>query len=192
MSVTKSFQMIDNYIYLYHVDTFIVIPSFPDKISDSLNVTFNSSTPLSRSAPIYSYAGSGPRSLQINLHLHRDMMTQINYGVSNARIPIGDDYVDTLIRYIQAIALPAYGTSDKMVNPPLIAVRFGNDIFIKGVVRGGVTVTYETPILVGEKYAQVDIAFNVEEVDPFDAQGVMNSGSFRGIDTTLERNFWKS
>ena len=28
--------MIDNYIYLYHTDTFIVLPSFPENIQDSL------------------------------------------------------------------------------------------------------------------------------------------------------------
>lgn len=192
MAVSRVFNMIDNYIYLYHVDEFIVIPTFPDSISDTLSANFNSSTPLSRSAPIYSYASSGPRSLQVNLDLHRDMMTQINYGVSNATVAMGDDYIDTLIKYVQAVALPAYGTSDKMVNPPIVAVRFGNDIFIKGVVNGGVTVTYQTPILVGEKYAHVSVSFTVSEIDPFDAQSVMNSGSFRGIDTTLERNFWKS
>ena len=88
--------------------------------------------------------------------------------------------------------MPSYGSSEKMVNPPMVAVRFGNDIFIKGVVDGGVSITYSTPILVGEKYAHVQISFTVKEVDPFDATSVMQSGSFRGIDTTLERNFWKA
>ena len=104
MAVEKIFQMIDNYIYLYHVDEFIVIPTFPDSITDTLSANFNSSTPLSRSAPIYSYASSGPRTMQINLDLHRDMMTQINYGVSNATVAMGDDYIDTLIKYVQAFS----------------------------------------------------------------------------------------
>lgn len=187
----KVFNMIDNYVYLYHVDQFIVIPSFPDSLNDQMAVNYNKSTPMSRSAPIYSYSDSGPRSLQVNLDLHRDMMKQINWQVSNAKIATGDDYVDTLIKLVQAAALPAYGVSEKMVDPPMVAVRFGNDVFIKGVVTGSVGVTYQLPILDNNKYAHVSVSFNVEEVDPYDATTVLAAGSFRGIDTTLERNFWR-
>lgn len=192
MAGNGTFNMVDNYIYLYHVDQFIVIPTFPESITDTLSVNFNKSTPMSRSAPIYSYSDSGPRSLQINLDLHRDMMTQINYGVSNAKVEIGEDYVDTLIKQIQAAALPSYGASQKMVDPPMVAVRFGNDIFIKGVVTGGVSVTYALPLIEGNKYAHVSVSFTVEEVDPYDARTVMTAGSFRGLDSSLERNNWKT
>lgn len=188
----RVFNMIDNYVYLYHVDQFIVIPSFPDSLNDQMSVNYNKSTPMSRSAPIYSYSDSGPRSLQINLDLHRDMMKQINWQVSNAKLATGDDYVDTLIKLVQAAALPAYGVSEKMVDPPMVAVRFGNDVFIKGVITGSVGVTYQLPILDNNKYAHVSVSFNVEEVDPYDATTVLAAGSFRGIDTTLERNFWKA
>lgn len=191
MADKNVFRMIDNYVYLYHVDQFIVIPTFPDSLTDTMSVNYNKSTPMSRSAPIYSYSDSGPRSLQIQLDLHRDMMTQINYKVSNAKVEIGDDYVDTLIKQIQAAALPSYGASDKMVDPPMVAVRFGNDVFIKGVVTGNVSVTYALPLIAGNKYAHVSVAFNVEEVDPYDANTVMEAGSFRGLNTTLERGLWK-
>jgi len=191
MAVNHEFNMIDNYIYLYHVDQFIVLPTFPDSLQDRISVNFNKATPMSRSAPIYSYSDSGPRSIQVQLDLHRDMMTQINYGVSNATVQIGDDYVDTLIKQIQAAALPSYGASSKMVDPPIVAVRFGNDVFIKGVVVDGVSVTYALPIIAGNKYAHVSVAFTVEEIDPYDAKTVMSAGSFRGLDTTLERNAWK-
>lgn len=191
MANNKVFNMIDNYIYLYHIDKFIVIPTFPDTFTDQLNVNFNKSTPMSRSAPIYSYSDSGPRSVQIDLDLHRDMMTQINTGVSNYPVAIGDDYVDSIIKEVQAIALPAYNSSDKVVDPPMIAVRFGNDLFIKGVVSGGVGVTYELPILENDKYAHVKISFSVEEIEPYDAHSIISEGSYRGVDTTLERNVWK-
>ena len=192
MATSQIFRMIDNYIYLYHIDQFIVVPTFPDSLNDQIGVTYNSSTPMARSAPIYSYSHSGPRSLQINLDLHRDMMHQINYKVSNATIATGDDYVDTLIKLVQAAALPSYGASEKMVDPPMVAVRFGNDIFIKGVVTGSVGVTYQAPVLANEKYAHVSVSFTVEEVDPYDAQTVLAAGSFRGVDTTLERTFWRT
>lgn len=191
MENTKAFNMIENYIYLYHVKQFIIIPTFADTLTDNMSVNFNKSTPMSRSAPIYSYSDSGPRSIQIGLDLHRDLMTQINTGVSNATVAVGDDYIDTLIKQIQAAALPAYNASEKLVDPPMVAVRFGNDIFIKGIVSGGVSVTYALPILEGDKYAHVSISFTVEEVDPYSAQQVLTAGSFRGLDTTLERNLWR-
>ena len=186
-----NFVMIDNYVYLYHLQQFIIIPTFPESLTDTMSVNFNKSTPMSRSAPIYSYSDSGPRSIQIQLELHRNMMTDINYGVSNANVTLGDDYVDTLIKGLQACALPAYNSGDKMVDPPIVAVRFGDDIFIKGVVTGAVSVTYSLPILENNKYANVSISFTVEEIDPYDASSVMQAGSFRGLDTSLERNLWK-
>ena len=191
---SKVFNMIDNYIYLYHTDTLIAIPAYPESISDSTNTTFATSTPLSRSAPIYSYSNSGPRAFAVSLNLHRDMMNEINVNTSNLNLPdlAETDYVDTMIKQLQAIALPRYGAAEKMVDPPIIAVRFGNDIFCKGVVVGGVTTTYSGPILSTDKYAAVTVDFSINEIDPYDADSVMVSGSFRGLNTDLERRVFKS
>ena len=185
-----SYNMIENYIYMYHVQQFIVIPTYPESLTDNLSVEFASSTPMSRSAPIYSYSKSGPRQITIKLDLHRDLMTHVNKDVSNIPVSPGDDYVDTLIKQIQAIALPVYGATEKMVDPPIIACRFGNDIFIRGVVEGSVGVDYDLPIISGNKYAHVGVSFTVVEVDPYSAPQVMTSGSFRGFDASLERNVW--
>lgn len=188
------------YIFLHHVKNIkgtdgalILLPSYSDSVNDTISVSFAQSNPLSRSAPIYSYTGSGPRSIQVNFDLHRDMMWQLNYQQSN--LPInnvdGDDYVDIMAREIQAAALPTYSATEKMVNPPLISLRLGNDIFIKGIVNGSVGVTYGYPILANKKYATVKINFTVTEVTPFSADDVIRSGSFRGISTTLgDRNSW--
>lgn len=195
------FSMIDNYIYLYHTGTLIVIPTYPDSVHDSTSVDFSQTIPLQRSAPIYSYAKSGPRSMDIQLHFHRDLIGSIYYLGSTQDIAVGqnsvgpldDDYADIIIREIQAAALPNYGASEKMVNPPLIAIRFGTDIYCKGVVGGNVGVTYSGPILEGERYALLDIAFSINEVDPYDALSVMQVGSYRGLDTSLgdSRNTWR-
>ena len=190
--LNRIFTMIDNYIYLYHTDTFIIIPAYPDNFTDSMRVEFSTETPLMRSAPIFSYSSSGPRTIDVQITMHREMMQQINYGVSNAKVGIHDDYVDELIKQIQAAALPTYSASSKMVDPPIVAVRFGNEIFCKGVVSGDVRVTYDLPVLQNGKYAQVGLGFTIMEVDPYDALTVQQVGSFRGLDTTLERRLWKS
>lgn len=194
MPSLDKFDLITNYIYLYHIDKFIVLPTYPETIQDTLNSTFQQTNALARSAPIFTYSNSGPRSMQITLNLHRDLMTQINYGVSNINlneVDIGDDYIDTMIKQLQAIALPAYATAEKMVNPPMVALRFGNEIYVKGVVTSGITVTYGLPLLANDKYASVSVIFSVSEVDPYDANSVMVNGSFRGLNKTLERRLFK-
>lgn len=187
--------LVTNYIYLYHIDKFLLLPVYPDSVQDNLSSAFSETTPLSRSAPVYTYSHSGPRTIQVTLSLHRDMMTQLNYGNSNINlneVDVGDDYVDVLAKQIQAIALPRYSANTKMVNPPMVALRFGNEIYIKGIVNGGVSITYSGPILENNKYAQVMISFTISEVDPYDAESILSKGSFRGLNKTLERRIYKS
>lgn len=182
-------NLIANYIYLYHTEEFLVIPTYPEQITDSMQSTFGSQNALSRSAPIFSYSSSGPRTIQIGLNLHRDMLDDVNLNISNMKIEnLTDDYVDTLIKKLQSIALPRYLVGSKTVVPPMVAVRFGDEIFIKGVVSGGITVTYAKPIIIvngnESKYAQVTIGFTVSEVDPYDADSVSRLGGFRGLTRT--------
>lgn len=178
----RTFNLIDNYIYLFHTDEFVLIPTYPDSIQDSMRSSFSETNALSRSAPVFSYSNSGPRRVQVSLNLHRDMMEAMNYNTSNLVIEdLDDDYVDTLIKKLQSIALPKYSVTSKSVMPPMIAVRFGNEIFIKGVVNDTIAVTYEKPILDNNKYAQVTISFTVSEIDPYDAESVQEQGSFRGL-----------
>lgn len=189
----STFVMINNYIYLYHTDTLIVIPTYPESISDQMQSNYSQTQVLSRSAPIFSYSNSGPRSFSVDLHLHRDMMNSVNVGACNLNVPdvTKEDYVDILIKQLQAAVLPRYAASEKMVNPPMIALRFGNEVSCKGVVTGGINTTYGGPILVSDKYAEVSISFSITEVDPYDADSVMTVGSLRGINLDLERNVWK-
>lgn len=173
-----------NYIYMYHTDEVIYLPTYPESITDTLQSNFQQTTALSRSAPVFSYSNSGPRSMTFQFELHRDLLDSVNAnGLSNATLEVGEDYVNALIRKIQAIALPRYVEASKSVIPPMVAIRIGagEDIFIKGVVIGGVTVAYAPPMLANGQYALVTIGFTVYEVDPYDADTVMELGSFRGI-----------
>lgn len=193
---TKVFSMIDNYVYLYHTDTLIVIPTYPESIDDQTSVTFNKSTPLARSAPIYSYAASGPRTFNVKLDLHRELMNEINTSNSSLRGAVPSiesvDYVDMMVNQLRAAALPRYASAEKMVNPPVVAVRFGKDIFCKGVVDGGVGVVYSGPILRTDVYAVVEVSFSISEIDPYDADSVMTVGGYRSLNTTLERRVWSA
>ena len=184
---SRTFNLIDNYIYLFHTDEFVLIPTYPETIQDQMTTTFTQTDALSRSAPVFAFSNAGPRTVQISLQLHREIMEAINYNTSNLIISdLDDDYVDTLIKKLQSISVPKYVATSKSVQPPMIAVRFGNEIFIKGIVRGSIGVTYEKPILYNNKYAQVSITFTVTETDPYDAETIQDQGSFRGLTRTFK------
>lgn len=179
----------DNYIYISHLEEnsqFWRLPCSPESITDTMTSSFQSTNALGRSAPVFTYSYSGPRTVQINLKLHRDMMDEVNIGVSSASLGYGDDYVDSLIRALQSIAVPKYNLSNKAVEPPLVALRLSNEVFIKGIVNGDIGLTYQLPILSNGKYAQVELSLTVTEVDPYDATTVFQNGSFRGLVNTLK------
>lgn len=215
------------YIYISHLDDiegedfrFWHLPQFPDTITDTMNSTFEGSNALGRSAPVFTYSNSGPRTVSVTLNLLRDLMDEINATgifastewrdklmpdnkihpwtfieeekdksgkiIKPAQAFVGnEDYTDQLIRALQSISVPKYNVSNSAVEPPLVAIKFGREIFIKGVVSGSISVTYTKPILSDEKYNQVQITFSVTEVDPYDATSVFKNGSFRGITNTL-------
>ena len=187
---SKGFQLIENYIYFYHLGKYCVIPVYPDSLSDSISATFSSTTALGRSAPIYTYAGSGPRTVTFNFSLHRDLMSDIDLVGNNFDLPDNADIIEELVNSIQAIALPKYNAIAKSVNPPMVAVRIGNEVYIKGVVTGSVNVQYSGPIINDRKYAVCNISFSVSEVDPYDAEAVTSIGSFRGLSKTVESAIW--
>ena len=179
----------NNYLYISHLDEefqFWQLPCTPETISDSMASTFNETSALGRSAPVFTYSKSGPRTVQVSLKFHRDMMDVLNAGTSNVALKLGDDYVDALIKALQAIALPRYNLSNKAVEPPLVALRLSQEVFIKGVVTSAIGLEYALPILSNGKYAQVSISFTVSEVDPYDATTVFQNGSFRGVVKTLK------
>jgi hypothetical protein len=41
----------------------------------------------------------------------------------------------------------------------MVAVRFGNEFFIKGIVQGGINVSGKIPLLQNGKYSQMGISF---------------------------------
>lgn len=175
----------DCYIYISHLDEgakYWMLPGYPNEVSDSMQSNFSPTTALGRSAPVYTFSNSGPRTVTINLEFHRDMFEEMPTNV----VPNDDeDKAESFIHAIQAIALPKYNLSNKAIEPPLVAIRLGREVFIKGIVSGSISVAYQKPILVNEKYAVIKISFTVTEVDPYDSTTVFKNGSFRGLTATL-------
>lgn len=180
----------DCYIYISHLDLpeeakYWQLPGYPDEVSDQMESRFEANTALGRSAPVYTFSNSGPRTVNFTLRFHRDMFEEMP---SNVIPKDGEDKADSFIHALQAIAVPKYNLSNKAIEPPLVAIRLGKEIFIKGVVTSGIGITYGKPILVNEKYATMQVTFTVAEVDPYDATTVFKNGSFRGMTATLRKN----
>jgi hypothetical protein len=175
----------DCYLYISHLDEgyqYWQLPGYPENVTDHMNSNFAENSALGRSAPVFTFSNSGPRTINIKLTFHRDMFEDMP---SNVVPREGEDKAESFIHAIQAIAVPKYNLSNKAIEPPLVAIRLGREVFIKGIVSGGVTVTYGKPILSNEKYAIIDVNFTVSEVDPYDATTVFKNGSFRGLTATL-------
>ena len=181
----------DCYLYISHLDEgyqYWMLPGYPDKVTDTMQSSFQENSALGRSAPVYTFSNSGPRTVQINLSFHRDMFEEINqfqYPKGSDKFADGDDMAEKFIHAIQSIAVPKYNLSNKAIEPPLVAIRLGREVFIKGIVSGNISVAYGKPILSNEKYAIVEIGFTVSEVDPYDSSTVFKNGSFRGLTATL-------
>jgi len=150
----------DNFVILHHTGQSYVIPVDPDSIADQMSASFASNFPLSRSAPIYSYQNSGPRSVQVSFTLHRDLCNEFN--------PKSKDMVEELINNLEAMVLPEYNSSKKVVNPPIVTLKIRDEITIKGVVTN-VGKSFNLPLLNyggAYKYAVVNLNFSVSEVQP--------------------------
>ena len=151
----------DNYVVFHHTGKKYVIPVDPDSIADQMSASFASSSPLSRSAPIYSYQSSGPRSVQVSFTLHRDLCKEFNPGASG-------DMVDELIDNLEGMVLPDYNSANKVVNPPVVSLIIRDELSIKGIVTS-VGKSFNLPLLkYGDetKYAIVNLNFSVSEVQP--------------------------
>ena len=195
MSNQSAVKLIDNYIYFYHLDKFCVIPQYPVQITDSNSASFEQTNILGRSSPLYSYSHSGPRTVSFNLLLHRDMLADVAITKNNFGLEPGKQYeiVEELINTLQASVLPKYEDAPKMTNPPIVAVRFGDNVYIKGVITGGVGTTYSGPIIeYGDDdnkkalYSLVNVSLTISEYDPYDAEQIKTLGSYRGLDTTVQ------
>ena len=82
----------DNYIYISHLDEkfqFWKLPTWPDTVADTMTTNFQSTNALGRTAPVYTFRNAGPRTVQISIPLHRDIMDEVNIGISN--VFLGED-----------------------------------------------------------------------------------------------------
>lgn len=139
------------------------MPCYPTSINDSLSADYSSQTVPYRTEPYINYSNSGPRTVSVAFNLHREMTNSD-----------GSD-IDNIINVIQAASYPTVGDSNAIHS----TLQVGKQVYISGIITGGITTSYSGPIIDG-KYNVYDISFTITEV-----RGKMiyfvdkiNSGSF--------------
>lgn len=184
----NNFKLIPNYIYFYHLNEYCILPLYPDSITDSQGARFSSHESLGRTAPVQTYSGTGARTVSFSFDLHRDLMNEYNRDISNMKREVvdftEDDYIDTLVKHLQAVSFPRYrqySNTTKGIEPPMVAVRIGEQMFIKGIISSDIQVTYGAPIMEDGKYAKISLSLTITEIDPYDADTVLQLGSFRAL-----------
>jgi hypothetical protein len=128
-------------------DNILSMPCYPTSISDSLQITYNSETIPYRTEPYLNFANSGPRIVQVAFNLHREMTNSD-----------GSD-IDRIINVIQSASYPKFGDSNAVKS----TLKVGNQLYISGVINGGISTSYSGPIIDG-KYNVCDISFSITEV----------------------------
>lgn len=191
------------YIYIYHLGLRFDLPVLPDQITDTLSIHFEEVQVLGRSAPHITFGSAGPRSVNANIKLHRQLFALENAEINEqtkkgyVMMPnpvtgvrekvLADDAADLLINALLSLSVPKYLDGAKAIVPPSLLLRYGNEMCIRGVPEG-VTKTSSGPWLKNGKQAEVTIAFNIKEVEPSSAQHTAQYGMMRGLSTTLERS----
>ena len=193
-----------SYVYIYHMGLKFNLPVLPDSINDSLPISFNQEPILARSAPQITFSNAGPRTLGITLKLHRHLFCLENADVEHyrdvnnilmARVPAGDgqivsapatDVLDIFINAMLTLSLPKYTDTTKVLVPPSILIRFGEESCIRGV-PSNISKTASGVWLKNGKLSEISLTFTITEVEPFSAQYVAKNGTLRSISTDLQR-----
>lgn len=201
-------EIIESYIYFYHLDKEFKIPVTPESIQNTASITFSQEAILGRSAPQVTFSNAGPRSQNVSLTLHRQLMDLENVNLAKeifkdsegneftdlryTRDDKAIDVTDMLINSLAAATLPKYMDTYKAIIPPSVRCRFGNESSIAGVLSDGVQQTSSGVWLKNGKMSTVQISFTILEVQPYSADFVMEHGFLRGISRNLSRSsVWK-
>lgn len=170
---------LESWIYLYHLDKFYNIPVTPENLPNSYANKFSLEDIMNRTAPKFAYSGSGPRTLTVNLVIHKQLFALDNENSSGT--------VDELIKALEACAYPEYDKAKSKIIPPSVLLKFGNVVTIRGVINTGINCTHSGPWLKDGTMALANIQFSIVELDQYGANFISQFGSNVPIPTDLER-----
>lgn len=141
--------MNDCYFRLQHGNNSVLyeLPCYPDEISDSVAPPmWNEDSPVGRSAPIFSFNGTGGGSVSFSFDLHREM--------SNG-VPIEN--------VLQLLRKSVYGRySSSVVDAPISTFKFG-EFIARGYVSN-ISFTNKKPIIDNE-YQVISVSVELKRIN---------------------------
>ena len=146
------------YAILYYQDSIyetIILPCYPDSITDNVSADWQSQTILGRTASIAAYTGTQSQTLSFNLKLHREMGNNI----------------EKVLQFLRKTVYPKYKQLGLL--PPITKFVFGQTA-MKGYVQS-VGFSWSGPIIDG-LYQVCDVSINFTS-DPNTVYGVDNLGT---------------
>lgn len=144
--------------------TVLNMPCYPDSVSDSTDVSYNTSSILGRSEPYSTYNNSGPRTISFTFNMHREMTGN-------------EAEIEQIVRYIESAVYPNYNSN---VAPIRVQVYIGKTIYISGIMTSETT-DWSGPIDDTDKYNLVNVSFTIQETtgNPKSASYVQRYGGYR-------------
>lgn len=127
-------------------DRILLLPCYPESVSESQGATWSSNTPLGRSSPMSAYVGTNYRTLSLNFKLHREMCNDENY-------------IDIVLVEMRRAVFPWY-VSQGLI-PPVATFQFG-EFRCKGYVDN-LTYNWQKPIVDGH-YQVCDVSLSFIDV----------------------------
>lgn len=160
---------VESFIYLYHLDKQYNIPVTPESLPNTYGVKFNFEEIMNRTAPKATYAGSGPRTINVNLVLHTQLFELDNPGEKGT--------VKDLIKALISCSYPEYDYQNSKIIPPKVLLKFGEACTIRGVINSNVSCQWSPPWLKDGTMALATIQFSVQEIDQYSASYIQKFGS---------------
>lgn len=168
------------FIYIYHLDKEFNIPVTPESLPNNYQVKFNQEEMMNRTSPKFSYSGSGPRTVTVNLVIHTQLYAQDN--------PSNPSVDKDLVKALIACSYPNFDLENSKIVPPMILLKFGEATTIRGVITSNISCTYSGPWLKDGTMAIATINFTVTEIDQYSATYISQFGSTPQLPTDLNRS----
>lgn len=149
-----------SYIINLATNTWVPLPVLPESVSEAVSAQWTDTSIIGRSASYRSYQGTSNRTVNFNLKLHMDLLSDL----SNSNLDL-----TAITDYLKALTYPEYSKSE--LRPPVVILKLADVIKLRGTCDS-VNVTYELPLKTMMKYrhtgklmySQCTVSFQFTEV----------------------------
>lgn len=142
LSIANPFNCTLNVYHGGSLSKSLVIPVYPNEVSENNSVSFSPTSVLNRSVAYQTYSTSG-RTLSFDLDLHEEIVAHNIKDKSN--LDAVYNYIHYFVSVVQSAAYPNY-LEHGYTDPPEISVSIGDQFYIRGILDSCST-NWKAPII---------------------------------------------